>query len=86
MADTGDHFGLNGNENGNTNETDPLYDEAVKLVTDSRKASISSVQRRFKIGYNRAATIIESMEAAGVVSAAEANGSRTVLAPPPIRD
>jgi len=77
-----------GSSNGNIrdSETDPLYDEAVLFVTDSRKASISSVQRRFKIGYNRAATIIEDMEAAGVVSAAESNGSRVVLAPPPIKD
>ena len=64
-------------------ENDPLYDEAVAFVTDSRKASISSVQRRFKIGYNRAARIIEDMENAGVVSPAETNGTREVLAPPP---
>lgn len=67
-------------------EQDPLYDDAVAFVTDSRKASISSVQRRFKIGYNRAARIIEEMEAAGVVSPMESNGSREVLAPPPPRD
>ncbi len=67
-------------------ESDSLYDQAVHFVTDSRKASISSVQRRFKVGYNKAATIIEQMEAAGVVSAAESNGSRVVLAPPPVRD
>jgi len=66
-------------------EMDALYDEAVAFVTDSRKASISSVQRRFKIGYNRAARIIEDMENAGVVSPAETNGSREVLAPPPPR-
>lgn len=66
-------------------ETDALYDEAVAFVTQSRKASISSVQRRFKIGYNRAARIIEEMENAGVVSPAETNGSREVLAPPPPR-
>ncbi len=65
-------------------ESDPLYDEAVRFVTETRKASISSVQRRFKVGYNRAATIIETMEAAGVVSAAENNGTRVVLAPPPL--
>jgi len=86
IADNSDNFGMGGGGNGNSGETDPLYDEAVLFVTDSRKASISSVQRRFKIGYNRAATFIESMEAAGVVSAAESNGSRVVLAPPPIRD
>jgi S-DNA-T family DNA segregation ATPase FtsK/SpoIIIE len=64
-------------------ESDSLYDEAVQFVTESRKASISSVQRRFKIGYNRAARIIEDMENAGVVSPSESNGSREVLAPPP---
>jgi S-DNA-T family DNA segregation ATPase FtsK/SpoIIIE len=58
----------------------------VYFVTESRKASISSVQRRFKVGYNKAANIIEQMEAAGVVSTAETNGSRVVLAPPPVRD
>ena len=70
-------------ESSNNSENDALYDEAVMFVTESRKASISSVQRRFKVGYNRAATMIEAMEAAGVVSAAESNGSRVVLAPPP---
>lgn len=68
---------------GEDSESDALYDEAVAFVTESRKASISSVQRRFKIGYNRAARIIEDMENAGVVSPAETNGSREVLAPPP---
>ncbi|WP_031433406.1 DNA translocase FtsK [Methylomarinum vadi] len=67
-------------------EMDSLYDEAVQFVTESRKASISSVQRRFKVGYNRAARMIEDMEAAGVVSAPEGNGSREVLAPPPPKD
>ncbi|MDD5461698.1 MAG: DNA translocase FtsK 4TM domain-containing protein [Methylococcales bacterium] len=71
---------------GGNSEADALYDEAVQFVTESRKASISSVQRRFKVGYNRAATMIEDMEAAGIVSAAESNGSRVVLAPPPIKD
>lgn len=64
-------------------ESDALYDEAVMIVTKSRKASISSVQRRLRIGYNRAARLIETMEAAGVVSEMGTNGSREVLAPPP---
>ena len=64
-------------------EADPLYDEAVKIVTESRRASISGGQRRLKIGYNRAARLVEAMEAAGVVSPPEHNGDRTVLAPPP---
>ena len=64
-------------------ETDALYDQAVMFVTETRKASISSVQRRFKIGYNRAARMIEDMEAAGVVSPPESNGFREVLAPAP---
>jgi len=60
-----------------------LYDEAVKIVTESGKASISYVQRRLKVGYNRAARMVEDMEAAGVVSAMQSNGQREVLAPPP---
>ena len=64
-------------------EADPLYDEAVAIVTETRKASISYVQRRLKIGYNRAARMIEEMEATGVVSMVQSNGSREVLAPPP---
>jgi len=64
-------------------ESDPLYDQAVRFVTESRRASISSVQRRLKVGYNRAARMIEDMESAGVVSSPETNGSREVLVPPP---
>jgi len=64
-------------------ESDGLYDEAVRFVTESRKASISSVQRKLRIGYNRAARMIEAMEAAGVVSSMNSNGSREVMAPPP---
>jgi S-DNA-T family DNA segregation ATPase FtsK/SpoIIIE len=66
-------------------ENDPLYDQAVAFVTESRKASISSVQRRLKIGYNRAARLVEAMEQAGIVSPAEHNGDRMVIAPPPPR-
>ncbi|KRG70678.1 DNA translocase FtsK [Pseudoxanthomonas dokdonensis] len=67
-------------------ESDPLYDDAVRVVTESRRASISGVQRRLKIGYNRAARLVEAMEAAGVVTPPEHNGDRQVLAPPPPRD
>jgi S-DNA-T family DNA segregation ATPase FtsK/SpoIIIE len=67
-------------------EEDGLYDEAVRFVTESRKASISAVQRKLRIGYNRAARMIEAMEAAGVVSSMNSNGSREVLAPPPPSD
>lgn len=67
-------------------EGDELYDQAVQIVTETRKASISGVQRRLKIGYNRAARMIEAMELAGIVGAAESNGSREVLAPPPVKD
>ena len=64
-----------------SDEDDPLYDEAVQFVLDSRRASISSVQRKLRIGYNRAARLIETMEAAGVVSRMGSNGSREVLVP-----
>jgi len=74
--------GGEGGEGGDA-EQDPLYDEAVRIVTESRKASISGVQRRLKIGYNRAARMIEAMEAAGLVGPLQSNGSREVLAPPP---
>lgn len=67
-----------------TGELDPLYDEAVQIVTTSRRASISSLQRRMRIGYNRAARIIEDMEASGVVSTMNSAGNRQVLAPEPI--
>lgn len=81
-SDTGDFVA----EGGGDAEMDAFYDEAVQFVTQSRKASISSVQRRFKVGYNRAARMIEDMENAGVVSTPEGNGSRQVLAPPPPKD
>jgi S-DNA-T family DNA segregation ATPase FtsK/SpoIIIE len=64
-------------------DMDPLYDEAVRIVTETRKASISYIQRRLKIGYNRAARMVEEMEQSGVVGPLESNGSREVIAPPP---
>ena len=67
-------------------DMDPLYDEAVAVVTTSGKASISYVQRRLKVGYNRAARMVEEMESSGVVSGVQSNGTREVLAPPPPED
>ena len=66
-----------------SDDMDELYDQALRIVTETRRASISGVQRQLKIGYNRAARMIEEMERAGVVSEAQSNGSREVLAPPP---
>jgi S-DNA-T family DNA segregation ATPase FtsK/SpoIIIE len=70
-------------DGGGDSEGDALFDEAVAFVTEGRRVSISSVQRKFKIGYNRAANLVDAMEAAGVVSPAGHNGAREVLAPPP---
>jgi DNA segregation ATPase FtsK/SpoIIIE, S-DNA-T family len=67
-------------------ESDPLYDEAVRIVTESRRASVSGVQRRLKIGYNRAARLVEQMERAGLVGPLQSNGSREVYAGPPPGD
>ena len=67
-------------------EQDPLYDQAVQIVVDTRKASISGVQRRLKIGYNRAARMVEGMEQAGLVGPLQANGSREILIPPVPKD
>jgi len=75
--------GLVSGGNGDDTEADPLYDQAVAIVTESRRASISGVQRRLKIGYNRAARMIEHMEETGIVGPLQSNGSREVLAPPP---
>lgn len=76
--------GISGFDEGNGDaESDALYDEAVAFVTENRKVSISSVQRKFRIGYNRAARLVEAMESAGVVSSAGHNGNREVLAAPP---
>ncbi|MBY6063034.1 DNA translocase FtsK [Pseudidiomarina sediminum] len=71
---------------GDDAESDPLYDEAVAFVTETQRVSVSSVQRKFRIGYNRAARIVEQMEISGVVSSAASNGQRDVLAPRPPRD
>ncbi len=75
-----------GGEGHGAGEHDPLYDEAVRIVTESRRASISLVQRRLRIGYNRAARMMEEMEAAGVVSTMDHSGSREVLAAVPPMD
>lgn len=74
---------ISGGMNSDDAETDPLYDEALAIVTETRRASISGVQRRLRIGYNRAARLVEEMEKAGVVGPLQTNGSREVLAPPP---
>ena len=73
--------GLPGAEGGGNGEADPLYDQACEIVLKTRRASISLVQRHLRIGYNRAARLIEQMERAGMVSAMQSNGNREVLAP-----
>ncbi|MBT3197978.1 MAG: hypothetical protein HN344_09650, partial [Gammaproteobacteria bacterium] len=78
VSDTGSGGGGEGDED------DPLYDDAVRIVTETRKASVSGVQRRLRVGYNRASRLVEAMEAAGVVTPLGANGQREVLAPPPV--
>lgn len=78
--------GIHGFDEEEEGEQDELYDEAVHIITETRRASISHLQRRLKIGYNRSARLIETMEAAGVVSPLQSNGSREVLAPAPIAD
>lgn len=74
---------MGGSNWSDTEESDPLYDEAVRLVTETRRASISAVQRRLRVGYNRAARLVEQMERVGIVGPLQSNGSREVLAPPP---
>jgi len=78
--------GGGGGGDGDDSESDALYDEAVQFVLESRRASISAVQRKLKIGYNRAARMIEAMEMAGVVTPMNSNGSREVIAPGGPRD
>jgi DNA segregation ATPase FtsK/SpoIIIE, S-DNA-T family len=72
--------GITGESSGN--ETDPLYDQAVAIVLETRRASISGIQRRLKVGYNRAARMVEDMEAAGLVTSVQSNGQREVIVPP----
>ena len=79
--DTGPIPGWSGVDSGSTDEQDELYDEAVNFVLESRRASISAVQRKLRIGYNRAARLIETMEESGLVSEMSSNGSREVLVP-----
>lgn len=86
VEEPGGGFDGGGGEGSEDSESDALYDEAVKFVLESRRASISAVQRKLKIGYNRAARMIEAMEMAGVVTSMNTNGSREVLAPGPVRD
>jgi S-DNA-T family DNA segregation ATPase FtsK/SpoIIIE len=74
------------NADGDEQEYDAFYDEAVAFITQTRRASVSSVQRKFRIGYNRAARLVEQMELSGVVSSPGHNGNREVLAPPPPKD
>ncbi|RUO77476.1 DNA translocase FtsK [Idiomarina seosinensis] len=85
-GDQGDEALLPGEQNEDDDaESDPLYDDAVAFVTETQRVSVSSVQRKFRIGYNRAARIVEQMETSGVVSRAGNNGQRDVIAPPPAR-
>ena len=86
VEEAGSGFEGGGGGDGDDAETDALYDEAVQFVLESRRASISAVQRKLKIGYNRAARMIESMEMAGVVTPMNSNGSREVIAPGGPRD
>ncbi len=86
VEEAGSGFDGSSEGSGEGSESDPLYDEAVRFVTESRRASISAVQRKLKIGYNRAARMIEAMEMAGVVTSMNTNGSREVIAPGPVRD
>ena len=86
-GDAGGDILLPGEQAENSDEEyDAVYDEALAFITETRKVSISSIQRKFRIGYNRAARIVEQFEQNGVVSTAGHNGNREVLAPPPIRD
>jgi len=86
-GDTDNEILLPGEQtDGEEEELDVLYDEAIAFVTETRRVSISSVQRKFRIGYNRAARIVEQMEFQGIVSNPGNNGAREVIAPPPVKD
>lgn len=76
-------FDGKGASDGSTEESDALYDQALKIVTETRRASVSGIQRQLRVGYNRAARMVEEMERSGVVGPVQKNGSREVLAPPP---
>jgi DNA segregation ATPase FtsK/SpoIIIE, S-DNA-T family len=78
--------GLPQDAEGDSDSDNALYDRAVRIVTETRRASISGVQRHLRIGYNRAARLVEQMEQDGIVSAPQHNGNREVLAPPPPKD
>jgi len=77
----GSSGGIPGLDEDESGEADPLYDAAVSIVAQTRKASISSIQRKLKVGYNRAARMVETMEEAGIVSPVQSNGQREVLIP-----
>ncbi|MFM2396607.1 MAG: hypothetical protein RLZZ434_1189, partial [Pseudomonadota bacterium] len=81
LTNEAEEGGIDFGDSGGSNEVDPLYDEAVAIVLKSRRASISGVQRQLRIGYNRAARLIEDMERAGLVSSMQSNGNREVIAP-----
>jgi S-DNA-T family DNA segregation ATPase FtsK/SpoIIIE len=86
-SDSGEGGGYGGGDGeGGGSESDPLYDEAVNIVIESRRASVSGIQRRLKIGYNRAARMVEEMERAGLVGPLQSNGNREVLVPAPTKD
>jgi S-DNA-T family DNA segregation ATPase FtsK/SpoIIIE len=86
VLEPGDSDSEDGAISGSNGEEDPLYDQAVEIVLKSRRASISLVQRHLRIGYNRAARLVEQMESAGLVSAMSSSGGREVLVPVPVRD
>ncbi len=85
-SDGGDAGSFSGGDGEGGSESDPLYDEAVSIVIESRRASVSGIQRRLKIGYNRAARLVEEMERAGLVGPLQSNGNREVLVPVPVKD